>query len=252
MVLLKSPEQIKKLEYINRLGVELLEECYEYIRPGTHTIVLEELTIKFCEKYNVKSAFLNYRKYPHYLCVSVNEEIIHGFPGSYEIKTGDIVSVDAGFIRDGFVSDAAFTKIAGKAPKAYKKLVATTREALYESIDKAIPSNRISDISSTIYAVALRMGFDVIRDFVGHGVGFSLHEEPKIPNYVKKDDVRLLIKPGMVLAIEPMLVEGSYEYKVKPNGWTVVTADKKMAAHFEHSVAVLNDGPLILSQSSLW
>lgn len=252
MVLLKSPSQIKKLEYINRLGVEFLDECYEYIKLGVHTIELEELAIRFCEKYNVKSAFLNYRNYPHLVCVSVNEEIIHGFPSNYEIKAGDLVSVDAGFIGDGFVSDAAFTKIVGKVPKAHKKLVDTTREALYESIDKAVAGNRIDGISSTIYTAALRMGFDVVRDFVGHGVGFSLHEEPKIPNYVKKEDVRLLIKTGMVLAIEPMLVEGSYDYEVKPNGWTVVTADKKMAAHFEHSVAILDDGPLILSQSSLW
>lgn len=252
MILLKSPDQLKKLEYVNRLGIEFLDECYEYLKPGVLTVELEDLAYKFCERNRVKSAFYKYQDFPHMVCVSVNTEIIHGFPSTYSVKPGDLISVDFGVIKDGYVSDAAFTKIIGKTSEIAKKLVKTTRSALYEGINKARFGNRINDVSFAIQSCALRMGFDVTRDFVGHGVGFNLHEDPKIPNYVKKDAINWALKPGMALAIEPMFVEGSYEYKISPNGWTVFTLDNKLSAHFEHSIAILESGPIVLSKTSLW
>lgn len=252
MILLKSPDQLKKLERVNQIGVEFLEECYEYLKPGIVTMELEELAYRFCEKHGVKSAFYKYHDFPHLLCVSINTEIIHGFPSNYVIKPGDLVSIDFGVVKDGFVSDAAFTKTIGKIHASAKKLVQSTRDALHEGINKAMPGNRINDVSFAIQSCALRMGFDVMRDFVGHGVGFRLHEDPKVPNYVKSDAINWSLKSGMVLAIEPMLVEGSYEYKIGSNGWTVSSMDGKLSAHFEHSIVISDNGPIILSRTSLW
>jgi len=246
MILLKTPTQIKKLKYVNAIGAEFLDICKDYIKQGVYTSELEELAIKFCEINKVKSAFYGYNNFPHLLCVSVNNEIIHGFPGERMIQNGDIISVDFGIKKDGYVSDAAFTKIVGKVSKNTEKLVKVTEECLFKGIEKAKPGNRINDVSRAIQKHAIMMGFDVVHDFVGHGVGFRLHEYPKIPNYVS-NGVNWKLRVGMVIAIEPMLVEGTYEFEIAMNKWTVMTADAKNAAHFEHSVAILKNGPEILS-----
>ncbi|MHA2217654.1 MAG: type I methionyl aminopeptidase [Candidatus Hodarchaeales archaeon] len=247
MIYLKTPHQINKLEEVNKLGAEFLHICYDHLKVGVIIEELEELAHKFCEKHKVRPSFYKYKGFPHLLCVSINEEIVHGFPDDRAAKNGDVISVDFGIEKDGYFSDAAFTKIIGKAPKIIKKLVKTTKECLYEGIDQASPGNRLYDISWAIQSHASRKGFDVIREYVGHGVGFELHEDPKVPNYVSHG-VNWKLRPGMVLAIEPMLVEDSYNVRIEPNRWTVVTADSKIATHFEHSIAILDEGPKILSK----
>jgi len=245
MIYLKTPFEIQQIEYANKLGAELLQQCYDYIKPDIATIELEEIAEKFCADNNIQPSFKGYRNYPYCLCISLNEEVVHGFPSKRVIKQGDIVSVDFGVNRNGYFGDEAFTKCVGKVSALAKKLVKTTEECLYEGIKKAQPGNRINDISRVIQSHAERNNFDVIRDFCGHGVGFQVHELPKILNYVS-NGINWRLRPGMVLAIEPMLVEGTYEVDVKSNGWTVITRDKKLSAFFEKSIAIFEDGPKIL------
>ena len=247
MVYLKTPYQILQVEHANKLGSELLQQCYEHIKPGIATIELEEIAEKFCVDKNVRPSFKGYRGFPTALCVSINEEVVHGIPSKRVIKDGDMVSVDFGVERNGYYSDAAFTKCVGKVSARTKKLVKITEACLYEGIKQARPGNRIYDISWAIQSGAEAMGFDVIRTYVGHNVGFMVHEPPKIANFVG-NGINWRLRPGMIIAVEPMLVEGTYEIDVKPNGWTVVTRDGKMSTHFEHSVAILSGGPKILSK----
>lgn len=247
MIYLKTPYQINCIEYVNKLGAEFLELCYDCIKVDTITSELEELSIKFCEKHNVKPSFYKYCGFPHRVCVSINDEIVHGFPGRYVIKNGDIVSVDFGIERNGYFSDAAFTKIVGQVPKNVKKLVKTTEECLYKGINKAISGNRLFDISLAIQAYTIDQNFDVVREFVGHGVGLKVHEPPQVPNYVSIG-TNWKLRPGMVLAIEPMLVESSYKLRTHPNNWTISTADGGMSSHFEHSIAILETSTKILSK----
>jgi len=246
MIYLKSPSEIDGIREINKLGAELLYLCYEKIQDGIITKELEDLTQQYCIKNGIVSSFKGYKGFPHSLCVSVNEEVIHGFPSKRVIQSGDIVSVDVGLQKNGYYSDAAFTKIVGKISKRTKELVTATKDCLYKGIEKAVPGNRLYDISRAIQSHAEFMGFDVIREYVGHGVGLALHEDPKIPNYVSHG-INWILKPGMVIAIEPLVVEGSYEVYVAKNNWTVITKDHKLSAHFEHSVAITKDGPEILS-----
>ena len=248
MIYLKSPSQVNELEYVNKLGAEFLSICFDCIKVGVYTSELEEFAIRFCESNNVASAFYGYSGFPHWLCVSLNEEIIHGFPGERVIQNSDVVSVDFGIKRNGYVSDAAFTKIVGDPRNGDRKLVETAKECLERGIQQAKPGNRINDISWSIHRHAIKNGFDVVRDFVGHGVGFKLHEPPQIPNYESDKGVNYKLRAGMVIAIEPMLVEGTFDYFIAPNKWTVITADYKKSAHFEHSIAILPGGAKILSK----
>jgi len=247
MIYLKNLHEIKHIEYVNRLGADLLSICYDYLKAGITTLELEEIVDKFCIDNKVTPSFKNYHGFPHSLCVSINDELIHGFPSSRVIKDGDIVSVDIGLNYNNYYSDAAFTKIIGKVPKSTLKLVKTTHECLYKGISKATPNNRINDISAAIQLHAEIKGFDVVRDYVGHGVGLAVHEDPKIPNYVSYG-INWKLRPGMVIAIEPIVVEGSYDVYVCENNWTVITKDHKLSAHFEHSVAITENGPIILSK----
>ncbi len=243
---LKTPSQIKEIEKANKLGSEFLLICHNYIRVGVSTLELEELAIKFCEKYKVRPVFYNFNGFPNRLCVSINDEIIHGLPSDRVIAPGDVVSVDFGLALNGYVSDSAFTKIVGSSSDKVKSLVHATRSCLIEGIKKAHVGNRLNDISNAIYNVAIKHKFKVVQDFGGHGVGIKLHEYPPVSNYVTKLAVNLPLKIGMVIAIEPMLVENTNKYKVSSNGWTILTADGKNAAHFENSVAILKNGPQIL------
>jgi len=244
VIYLKTPYQIRQIERVNKIGAEFLQECYEYIKPGMIKYELEELALTFCEKHKVRPSFYKYRGFPNLLCVSVNEEVVHGGPSDYVLKSGDLISIDFGIEKDGYYSDAAFTKCVGKDSNL---LVDTTEESLYLAIEKAVPENRIHDISSAIYNHAVRNGFDVIRAYVGHATGLALHEKPAIPNYVSLG-INWKLRPGMVIAIEPMLVSGTYEVKTLSDNWTVVTQDGRLSAHFEHSVAIMPDGPRILSK----
>ena len=247
MIYLKTPFEIQQIEYANKLGAELLQQCYEYINLGIAVIELEEMAEKFCLDNNVLPSFKGHQGFPFCLCISVNEEVVHGIPSGRILKEGDIVSVDFGINRNGYYSDQAFTKCVGKVSKIAKKIVKITKECLYEGIKKAKTGNRVYDVSKAIQSHAERNNFDVIRSFCGHGVGLAVHEEPKILNYVS-NGVNWKLRAGMVIAIEPMLVEGTYEVDIKPNGWTVVTKDRKLSAHFEKSIAILEDGPKILSK----
>lgn len=248
MIILKTPTQLEGIRLANKIGAEFLQICYDYIKPGIQTLELEELAIKFCESNKVYPAFYKFNNFPHRLCVSVNDEVIHGFPSDRVVNAGDIVSVDFGVIKNGYYSDSAFTKLVSVKDDNIINLVNTTEECLYEGIEMARAGNRVKDISYTIYSHAIKNNFDVIREYVGHGVGLQLHEPPKVYNYAFDTTINWRLINGMIIAIEPMVVNGSYEVLVGPNNWTVLTKDNSLSAHFEHSVAITENGPEILSQ----
>lgn len=246
--ILKSPKEIEILRKANIIVMEILLALKEEVKPGISTYEFEEMALRLCEKKGVKPAFKGYRGYPYALCVSVNEEIVHGMPRKDKfLKEGDIVSFDFGVIYDGYVGDAAITVGVGKISDIAKRLIKVTQEALEKAIEKARIGFKIGDISFAIQSTVEKEGFNVIRDFVGHGIGRSLHEPPEIPNYGKPGRGQRL-EAGMVLAIEPMVSAGSWEVKILEDGWTAVTKDGSLAAHFEHSVAITPSGPVILSK----
>jgi methionyl aminopeptidase len=216
-------------------------------RPGVTTRELDELAEALLAKLKAHSAFKGYNGYPAALCTSVNEEVVHGIPSNRVLKEGDILSLDFGAIYDGFYGDAAITLPIGSISTEAEQLLRVTEEALYLAIDQARPENRLMDISAAIQRHVESHGFSVVRDFVGHGIGKHLHEKPQVPNFgIPGRGVRL--KPGMTLAIEPMINAGGCEVMIREDGWTAVTKDRSLSAHFEHSVAVTENGPAILSK----
>lgn len=246
--ILKNQKEIEILRKANAIVMEILLALKEAVRPGVSTFEFEELALELCEKKRVKPAFKGYRGYPYALCVSVNEEVVHGMPRKDKvIREGDIVSFDFGVIYEGYVGDAAISVGVGNISDVASRLLKTTEEALKLAIEKARVGNKIGDISHAIQRRVEKEGFNVIRDFVGHGVGRSLHEPPEVPNYGKPGRGPKL-EPGMVLAIEPMVSVGSYEIVILSDGWTAVTKDGSLSAHFEHSVAITPSGPIVLSQ----
>ncbi len=246
--ILKNKWEIEILRKANIIVMEILLNFKEKVRPGISTFEFEELALELCEKKGVKPAFKGYRGYPYAVCVSVNEVIVHGMPKKEKIlKEGDIVSFDFGAIYEGYIGDAALTVGVGELSEKAKKLLKVTEEALYKGIEKAHFGNRIGDISHAIQKHVESYGFNVIREFVGHGVGRQLHEPPEVPNFGKPGKGPK-IEIGMVLAIEPMVSAGSPEVEILEDGWTAVTKDRSLAAHFEHSVAITPKGPEILSR----
>ncbi|PMP66674.1 MAG: type I methionyl aminopeptidase [Thermodesulfobacterium geofontis] len=246
--ILKNKWEIEILRKANAIVMEILLTFKEEVKPGISTFEFEELALKLCEKKGVKPAFKGYRGYPYAVCVSVNEVIVHGMPKKEKIlREGDIVSFDFGAIYEGYVGDAALTVGVGKISEEAEKLLKVAEEALYKGIEKAHFGNRIGDISSAIEKHVTTHGFNVIREFVGHGIGKSLHEPPEVPNFGKPGKGPK-IEIGMVLAIEPMVSAGSPEVEILEDGWTAVTKDRSLAAHFEHSVAITPQGPEILSR----
>jgi len=246
--ILKNKWEIEILRKANTIVMEILLSFKERVRPGVSTFEFEELALELCEKKGVKPAFKGYRGYPYAVCVSVNEVIVHGMPKKEKIlKEGDIVSFDFGVVYEGYVGDAALTVGVGEISEKAKKLLKVTEEALYKGIEKAHFGNRIGDISYAIQKHVESNGFNVIREFVGHGVGRQLHEPPEVPNFGKPGKGPK-IEIGMVLAIEPMVSAGSPEIEILEDGWTAVTKDRSLAAHFEHSVAITPQGPKILSR----
>ncbi len=231
----------------NALVAVILEELAKKIRPGVKTIELDRLSEQMALKRGARPAFKGYRGYPYSLCTSVNSEVVHGMPSERELKEGDIVSLDFGVLHDGYYGDAAVTVPVGEISPAARRLLRVTEEALYRGISAVRAGNRIGDISAAIQGHVEAAGFSVVRDLVGHGIGKSLHEDPQVPNYGSSGR-GIELKPGMVFAIEPMVNEGTYRVDVLRDGWTVVTADGKLSAHFEHSVAVTENGPVILSR----
>jgi methionine aminopeptidase, type I (EC 3.4.11.18) len=247
MVILKSPEEIEKLKASNGIVADILSELRDMIRPGITTIDMDRYSEELALRKGAKPAFKGYMGYPFSLCVSINNEVVHGMPSDRALKEGDIVSLDFGVCYNGYYGDSAITIPVGKVPDIAKRLIGTTRKALYSGIEKTRAGNRLGDISAAIQEQVEAAGFSVVRDFVGHGIGKSLHEDPQIPNFgVRGRGIKL--KPGMVFAIEPMVNEGTYKIKVLSDGWTAVTSDGKLSAHFEHSLAITEKGPVILSE----
>ena len=250
MIICKSPPEIEKLRNSGRLVREILEEMRRRVQPGVTTLDLERFAEKRLRQLGVAPAFKGYRGYPCCLCASVNEEIVHGIPsGRRVLKAGDIVSLDLGIVLKGYYGDSALTVPVGEISEPLKKLLRVTEESLELAIQHVRAGNRLGDISAAVQQHAERNGFSVVREFVGHGIGREMHEEPQIPNFGKPGHGPLL-KPGMVLAIEPMVTEGGNAVRVLDDHWTAVTADGGYSAHFEHMVAVTGNGPDVLTRLS--
>jgi len=248
MIICKSSTEIERLRRSGRLVTQLLDEIRARVRPGVATQELEKYVEKRLAEVGALAAFKGYRGYPCCLCTSVNEEIVHGIPSGRRLQEGDILSVDLGVILNGYYGDAAVTIPVGQVSETAQKLLRVTQEALELAIDKARPGNRLGDISATIQEHVERNAFSVVREFVGHGIGRELHEEPQIPNF-GQHGYGPVLKEGMVLAIEPMVNAGSSAVRVLGDQWTAVTADGQYSAHFEHMVAVSRNGPDVLTRA---
>ena len=246
MIELKSADEIARMRAAGAIVARLLQRLAGLVAPGVKTKELDEAAREMIRAEGAEPAFLGYRGFPATICVSVNEEVVHGIPGSRIIQAGDVVSIDAGVKLEGFYGDAALTVGAGKLSERAQRLVTVTRESLAEAITVMRPTKRLSDISHTVQQVVERAGFGVVRDFVGHGIGRAMHEDPPVPNYGPPNRGPRL-KPGMVLAIEPMVTMGGWEVEVLSDGWTAVTRDRSLAAHFEHTIAITQDGPQVLT-----
>jgi methionyl aminopeptidase len=246
MIIIKSLREIEQLKKSNAIVAEVFQKLTKMIAPGIATQDLDQIAEEIIFSRGAIPAFKGYRGFPKTLCISINEEVVHGIPNERRLKEGDIVSLDVGVNLNGYYGDAAITLPVGKVDEAAQRLLEATEKALYIGIKKAKIGNRLFDISYAIQAWVESQGFSVVRDFVGHGIGKSLHEEPQIPNFGTPHHGPRLEK-GMVFALEPMVNEGTYEVKVLSDGWTVVTADGKRSAHFEHTIAITNGGAEILS-----
>jgi len=246
MILLKTGDQIDKMRKAGRIVAAVLQLMAESIRPGITTAHLDELAEHEILKSGGVPAFKGYRGYPASICASVNEEVIHGIPGDRILQEGDIIGIDVGAVVDGYYGDAAATFPVGVISPESERLLNTTREALEVAIGKCRVGNRIGDISHAIQSYVESRGYSVVRDFVGHGIGRKMHEEPQVPSFgVPGTGLRL--RSGLTLAIEPMVNVGTPEVEVLANDWTVVTKDRKRSAHFEHTVLITDDGPEILT-----
>jgi methionyl aminopeptidase len=246
MVILKSPREIEKIRRSNQMVAEILDELSRRIAPGVDTLTLDRIAEDLAAKKKAKPAFKGYRGFPFSLCASVNEQVVHGFPNRTPLEEGDILSMDFGIYHDGYYGDSAITVAVGKIGEDVAQLLEVTRAALYKGIDQAVPGKRLSDISHEIQKHVEAAGYSVVRKFVGHGIGKDLHEDPQIPNY-GKPGLGVRLQPGMVMAIEPMVNMGGYEVETLDDGWTAVTKDRSLSAHFEHTIAVTNEGPVVLS-----
>ncbi len=247
MVILKSPKEIERIAVSNRIVAEILQALEAEVAPGVTTMQLNELSERLARKHRATPAFKGYRGFPFSLCASVNRVVVHGFPNGTPLEEGDIVSLDFGILFDGYYGDAATTVAVGEVSASARNLMQVTRESLYKGIDQALPDGRLSDISHAIQSHVEANGYSVVRKFVGHGIGSKLHEDPQIPNF-GKPGTGVRLKPGMTLAIEPMVNERGHEVKILEDGWTAVTEDGALSAHFEHTIAITENGPVILSR----
>jgi len=244
---IKSEKDLQMLKRSGRILSGVMRKVEKIVRPGITTLDIDRLSEELILKENALPAFKGYKGFPATACVSINEEIVHGIPSPRVILEGDIVSIDLGVNFEGYFSDMAVTLPAGKVNENERKLIEVTRKSLETGIKQARPGNYLSDISHSIQSFVEEHGFSVVRNFVGHGIGVALHEEPEIPNFGAAH-LGPLLKSGMVLAIEPMVNTGSWECRIARNGWTAVTKDNRPSAHFEHTVAVTENGPVILTE----
>ena len=246
MIYLKTPEEIALLRASNQLVGKTLAEVAKHIRVGVTTLELDKIAEDFIRSNGALPGFLGYGGFPNTLCVSVNDQVVHGIPSNYALKEGDIVSVDCGVLQNGYYGDSAYTFCVGKVDEKVKKLLEITKESLSLGIDSAQHGNRIGDIGFAIQQHCQKAGFSVVRKLVGHGVGKNLHEDPEVPNFGKRGQ-GVLLKEGMVIAIEPMINMGNRDVVQEKDGWTIRTIDRKPSAHFEHTIAVRKGKAEILS-----
>lgn len=248
MVVLKSSRELELMKEACQISAEALMVAGKAVKPGVSTKEIDKIAYDLIIKRGATPNFLNYGGFPATACISINDEVIHGIPKKDRIiHEGDIVSIDLGAAKNGYNGDNAATFVAGTCSPEAKRLIDTTRESLYKGIEQAVPGNRIGDIGFAVQSYCEERGFSVVRDFVGHGVGTKLHEDPSVPNFGHAGrGIRLL--PGMTLAIEPMINLGTYKVKQLSDGWTVKTADGKWSAHFEHTIAITPNGPVILTK----
>jgi methionyl aminopeptidase len=247
MILIKSPQEIEAMRRAGAVVARFFEEVAPLIVPGVATGDLEDFADCYIRRSGVKSAFKGYMGYPAHLCTSLNDEVVHGIPSKERVvREGDILSIDFGVVKDGFYGDAARTFGVGSIDPESARLMMITEKSLFAGIEAARPGNRLGDISNAVQTLVETAGFSIVRDFVGHGIGRAMHEPPSVPNHGREGS-GLRLKPGMVLAIEPMVNAGGAAVRMLDDGWTVVTADASLSAHVEHTVAVTEDGPRILT-----
>jgi methionyl aminopeptidase len=247
MVPLKSEQELEAMRRAGRILNRIMRSVQESVAPGISTNDIDGIAAALMKKEQVIPAFKGYRGFPAHICTSINNEIVHGIPSQRTLEKGDIISLDLGICHEGYFSDMAVTVSVGVADSQLKKLIEVTKKALSEGIRRAKENNRLSDISYAVQSYVERFGFSVVRQFVGHGIGRQLHEEPEVPNFGRPHH-GITLKSGMVLAIEPMVNIGSWEASILDNGWTAVTKDGLASAHFEHTVAITRQGPEILTQ----
>ncbi|MBE6338088.1 MAG: type I methionyl aminopeptidase [Lentimicrobiaceae bacterium] len=246
MIHYRTDSEIELLRKAALLVGKTLGEVGKHIRPGIRTIELDRIAEEFIRDHGAIPAFKGYEGFPGSLCISVNDEVVHGIPGNYELRDGDIVSVDCGTILDGYVGDSAYTFTVGEVSEEIKLFLQRSKESLYKGIEQAVAGNRIGDIGYAIQSYVEQFGYGVVRELVGHGVGRKMHEDPQVPNYGKRGTGTKLSE-GIVIAIEPMITFGKKDIIQERDGWTIKTRDRKPAAHFEHDVAVRNGKAEILS-----
>ena len=246
----KSKEELRLMREAGLVAAEILEEICAAAKPGASTWDLDKIAAKGIDKHKVVSAFLGYHGYPAVLCTSINEVVVHGIPRKNEIlKDGDIIGIDFGIFKHGFCADTARTVCVGTVSEEKQKLVDAAREALESAIKLCAPGNRLGDLGHTIQSYAESRGYSVVRQFVGHGTGRQMHEDPQVPNFGKPGEGKRM-KSGLVIAVEPMVNAGTPEVEVLDDNWTAVTKDRSMSAHFEHTIAILDEGPWVLTRSS--
>lgn len=246
MIIIKTDMEIEYMRRAGKLVGETLARLEEVVKPGITTAEIDRIAEEFILKNNAKPSFKGYQGFPASICASVNEEVVHGFPSNRVLEEGDIISVDCGAILNGYQGDAARTIAVGKISDEAQKLIDVTKGSFFKGVEHAKVGNRLTDISSAVQVYVESFGYSVVRDFVGHGIGRDMHEDPEVPNFGRPGRGPKL-SHGMVLAIEPMVNIGKYYVRVKPNGWTVVTEDGSLSAHYENTVAILNNGPEILT-----
>lgn len=248
MIVLKTSRELSAMRAAGKISQKALQLAGEAVKPGVSTWEIDRIVREYIEKAGATPSFLGYCDYPASACISVNDVVIHGIPSKKQIlKKGDIVSIDIGAFYEGFHGDNAWTFPCGEISDEAKALLDTTKESLFIGIEKAVPGNRLGDIGSAVQQYVEARGYSVVREFVGHGVGAKLHEDPSVPNYgTAGRGVRLL--PGMTIAIEPMVNRGGCKVKIMPDGWTTRTVDGELSAHFEHTIAITEKGPVILTE----
>jgi methionyl aminopeptidase len=242
----RTADEIAKMRRAGRVVAEMHEETRRAAKPGVTTAELDQVARDVLERREAKSNFLHYRGFPAVICTSPNDMIVHGIPGGYVLQPGDIISIDCGAIIEGYHGDAAFTMAVGEVTTEAERLLEVTERSLWAGIEQLVAGGRLHEVGRAVQGVAEGAGFSVVREYVGHAIGTAMHEEPQVPNYWPGNGGPLL-KPGMVFAVEPMVNAGTAGTRLLDDGWSVVTADGRLSAHFEHTIAVTDDGPEVLT-----